>query len=133
MMDFLYSPRDEQRVFQQLKISFKELFLAGYLLHSTAPCLNVSHHRHIPAPLLLSSSPGSHPPRSSPLGRHGHGVLRAPCATQQIPPCCFTCGKVHVSVRLSQFIPPSASHSVPAGLFLHCCPADRFLSTILLI
>ena len=70
-MDFLYSPRDEWRVFQQLKVSFKKLFLAGYLLYSTAPCLNMSHHRQTPVPLLLPSPPGSHPSRSSPLGCHG--------------------------------------------------------------
>ena len=43
---------------------------------------------------------------------------------------------MYVSVVLSQFVPPSPSPTVTTSLFLclhpHCCPANRFISTIFL-
>ena len=46
----------------------------------------------------------------------------------------FTYGYVYISIVLSQFMPPAPSLIVTKGcsvcLHVHCCPVDRFNSTI---
>ena len=49
----------------------------------------------------------------------------------------FTSGNVYVSMLLSQFVPPFPSPPCPQVcslfLWLHCCPASRFMGTIFLL
>ena len=78
------------------------------------------------------------PPSSQhPTALDCHRALGSdPCVTQQIPlALCFTYSSVDVSMLLSQFVPPSPSHTASTSLFsmsssplLPC----RFFSTIFL-
>ena len=96
-------------------------------------------HRSTYVPSLLSLPPTSHPippPTLSHLCRLSESTgwsslpLKFPLATY------FTCGNGYVSMLFSKFVPPSSSPNVSASLFyacvFHCCPANRFISTIFL-
>ena len=64
--------------------------------------------------------------------------MEFPTSHSKFPPAvCFTCGNVCVSTLLSQFLPPSPSRTgcpqvCSLCLHLHCCPADKFISSIFL-
>ena len=88
---------------------------------------------HLSAPSWASlPSPTPHPP--SRLSRStGLGSL---CHTENSPAVSFTYGKVCVFMLLSQFVPPSPSHTVSTSLSLclslHYCPANKFISIVFL-
>ena len=80
---------------------------------------------------LISATP-FHPSRSS----ESPG-LSSLCSYSKFPPAIyFPYGSVYVSMILSPFRPPSPSSTVSTTLFsclhLHCCPANKFISTIFL-
>ena len=64
--------------------------------------------------LSLPPTPTRHP---IPLGRH-RALIWAPCVYSSFPPAiCFTHGCVYVSVLISQFVPPSPSHTGVFNIF----------------
>ena len=87
----------------------------------------------------LPLEPPSHlPPHPTPLGYHRaldlsslHDRLNFNWLSN------FTYGNVYVSMLLSQFVPPFPSPPCPQVcslcLWLHCCPASRFMGTIFLL
>ena len=84
---------------------------------------------HIPLPLEPPLHPLAHP---TSLGCY-RALGGAPCVTQQPPTTSyFMCGKVSISILLSQFVPPCrfpGLFSMSTSLFL---PANRFIGDIFL-
>ena len=86
---------------------------------------------------LPPGSPSHPQPHPTPLGHH-RAPSWAPCAMQELPTSFyFTHGSVYMSIPISHFIPPSPFPPCPKVHSLHLClysyPANRFISTILLI
>ena len=96
--------------------------------HESAICI------HMPTPSWNSFPPPtpSYPSRLS----HSTG-FELPVSFSKLPlAICFTYGNAYVSMPLSQFIPPLlpslCTQVFSLCLHLHCCPANRFISTIFL-
>ena len=91
-------------------------------------------HQHESAARKHTSPPSRTslpPPTPALLGFLEHR-FRHPASYRKFPLAAhFTDDNVYVSTPLSQFIPLSPSPTVSTGLHLHCCPANRFISTIL--
>ena len=94
-------------------------------------------HQHEPATGIHMSLP-SWTPFPSPTPSYSSKLsqstgLSSPCHTAESPWLSVLHMVTYVSI-LYQFAPPSPSHTVSASvslcLHLHCCPADRFISTI---
>ena len=76
------------------------------------------------------------PPHPTSLGCH-RALGWVPCVTCKFPLALyFTYGKAYVSIPLFPFVPPLLPLLFPQVcslcLCLHCCPANRFISTIFL-
>ena len=89
-------------------------------------------HRYTYVPALASLPPTSHPSRLS------QSLVWVPWVIQKIPlAVCSTDGSAYVSTVLSPLVPPSPSPAPQVCesvlcLHLHCCPANRFISTVFL-
>ena len=101
--------------------------LCWFLLHNEVSQLKVCVY------YLPLGPPSSHHP--TPLGYHKACELNF-LAIQLIPANSLTRGSVHLSMPLSQPIPPSPSPTVSTSPFssssLYFCPANKFISTIFL-
>ena len=99
------------------------------------PKVNMNQPQVYIYPLSLET-PSHPPPHSTPLGCHGTLDLSSLHQTANFHWLSnFTCGNVYISGLLSQFTPPSPSYCIHQSLLclhLHCCPADRFISTVFL-
>ena len=138
------------------------LFLIGGWLQCYVVFCHTStwiSHRYTYVPSLLSLLPTSHlPPHITPLGCH-RALGWAPCIIQQIPPAyvflhqwaqscltlcdpmdcstpgfhmvmyMFPCYSLHSSHPL---LPPLGPQVCSLCLHLHCCPANKLISTIFL-
>ena len=92
-------------------------------------------HRYTYVPSLLNLPLTSHLPY--PLGCHG-ALGWTPCVTEQMPTGCLFHTWEYICVCPTLWIHPvlSLPHCVRKPVLLclrlHCCPADRFISTIFL-
>ena len=90
--------------------------------------------RYIYVPSLLNLPPTASPTHPSRLSEHW---FELPESYSKCPRAiCFTYVRVYVSMLRSPFVPPSLPPLCPQVcslcLSLHCCPANRLISTILL-
>ena len=90
--------------------------------------------RHV---CLLPPGPPSLPPSPTrPLWIVTERQSELPASGSQFPlAICLTYNNAYASVLLPQLVPPSPSPLCPqvsCCLRLHCCPADRLISTIFL-
>ena len=119
---------------------FNHLFLiGGWLLYNTMSVSAICPHESATG---ICASPPSWtsfplPPHPHPLGCHrtlNLSSLNHIANSHQVS--YFTYGNIHVSTPLSPLSPPSPSPALPTVcslcLFLHCCPADSFISTVFL-
>ena len=88
--------------------------------------------------MYLYGSPSHFPPHPTPLGCH-RAPGWAPWVKQEIPTIYFIYGSGYISMLLSPFVSASPCplklpypRVCSLRLHLHCCPANRFISTILL-
>ena len=115
---------------------FTYLFLIGGKLPYSVVLVSAIY-QHESAVRLYMSSPSwtSLPPRTTLLGYHRVPDLSFLPHTENYHWLSnFIYGNIYVSMVLSQFVPFSPSHSESKSLclYLHCYPANRFISTIFL-
>ena len=98
---------------------FKKIFIARYLLYNIVLVSAIHQHESatgIYVPCLLNLLPISHPIPPL-LGVTELRVELSVSHSKSLWVIYFTCGNVHISMLLSQFIPSPPSHTVFTSLF----------------
>ena len=114
---------------------FKKFFIGRSLLYNIVLVSAIQQQESATGIHMSPPSWTSHLPH--PLGCHG-ALGWTPCVTEQMPTGCLfhtwecvcVCPTLWILPVLS--LPPCVRKPVLLCLRLHCCPADRFISTIFL-